>query len=95
MGHDALGTAENESRCAKHKNVTRRPRYRRKRLSELKTLKWDSTPPKPSKMCPGAQNKKTGNVDLRTVEYKFGSAKHENRTIHPRYCRKRVGARKT
>jgi hypothetical protein len=29
-GPDALGTAENESGTAKHKNGTRRPRYRRK-----------------------------------------------------------------
>jgi hypothetical protein len=36
-GHDALGTAENESMNAKHENETRRPRYRPKRVREYKT----------------------------------------------------------
>jgi hypothetical protein len=30
MGPDGLGTAENESKSAKHENGTRRPWYRRK-----------------------------------------------------------------
>jgi hypothetical protein len=33
-GPHALGTAENESKSAKHENGTRRPGYRRKRVQE-------------------------------------------------------------
>jgi hypothetical protein len=36
-GPCALGTAENESGCAKHENWTRRPLYSRIRFRELKT----------------------------------------------------------
>jgi hypothetical protein len=36
-GIDALGTVENELGCAKHENGTRRTRYYRKRVRELKT----------------------------------------------------------
>jgi hypothetical protein len=39
MGADAVGTAENEFRCAKHENGTRRPRNRRKRVRERKYMK--------------------------------------------------------
>jgi hypothetical protein len=44
MGPDALDTAENENGSAKHENGTSRPRYRRKRVQERKTLKRDPTP---------------------------------------------------
>jgi hypothetical protein len=37
MGHNALGTAENESAIAKHKNGTRHLRYSLKRVRERKT----------------------------------------------------------
>jgi hypothetical protein len=36
-GPKALGTTENESGRTKHENESRRPRYRRKRVRELKT----------------------------------------------------------
>jgi hypothetical protein len=38
-GHDAVGTAENESGHAKHENGTWRPPYRRKRVRERKNMK--------------------------------------------------------
>jgi hypothetical protein len=94
-GPDALGTSENELRSAKHEKGTRCPRYRRKRVRERKTRKWDPTPPILSKMSPGAQNMKTGHDALGTVEKEFGRAKHENQTRGTRYHRKRVKERKT
>jgi hypothetical protein len=36
-GHDALGTAENESERAKYENWIGRPQYRQKRVRERKT----------------------------------------------------------
>jgi hypothetical protein len=49
MGVDALGSAENESGRAKHKNGMQRPRYRRKCVLERKTRKRDPTPYAPPK----------------------------------------------
>jgi hypothetical protein len=37
MGPDALGTTQNEAGSAKHENMTRRPRSRRKWARECKT----------------------------------------------------------
>jgi hypothetical protein len=74
-GHDALGNAENESGRAKHENVRRRLRYRRKRVR---------TP----KMTAGAQNMKMGHDALSTAENESGREKRENGTRRPRYRRK-------
>jgi hypothetical protein len=76
MGPDALGTVENESGSAKHENGTRRPRHRRKRVTECKTCKKDLTPTVPPKMSSGAQNMKMGPYALGTAESDFGRAKH-------------------
>jgi hypothetical protein len=70
-GADALGTAENESGNAKHKNGTRRPPHRRKSVRERKTLKRDPTPSLSSKMSSGAQIIKTVPDALGTVENEF------------------------
>jgi hypothetical protein len=110
-GPDALGTAENESGHAKHENGTGLPRYHRKRVRERKTLKLDTTPSVPPKICPGAkkdptpsvspktslgaQNMKTGPEDLGTDENESGRIKHENGTRRTRYCQKRVRVCKT
>jgi hypothetical protein len=94
-GTDALGTAENESGSTKHENAKGRPRYRRKRVREHKTRKWDPTLSVPSKMSPRAQNMKTGPHALGTAEIEYGRAKHENGTPRPRYRRKQVRARNT
>jgi hypothetical protein len=94
-GHDALGTAENESGRVKHQNGTGRPRYRRKRVWGRKAAKRDPTPPKTPKMSPGAQNKNAGPDAPGTAEKGSGSANHENETRRPRYRRKRVRERKT
>jgi hypothetical protein len=100
-GPDALGTAENESERAKHENDTRRPRYRRKRVPEHKTLKWKPTPSIPPKMSTGAQNMitgpdalvtaenmKTGPNALGTAENESGRGKFENGTRGTRHRRK-------
>jgi hypothetical protein len=42
------------------------------------------------KTCRGAQNMKTVPDAVGTVENEYGSAKHENKSLRPRYCRKRV-----
>jgi hypothetical protein len=94
-GHDALGTAENESGRAKHEHWTRRPRNRRKRVQARKTRKRDPTAPIPPKTSPGTQNVKTGHDALGTVENMSESGKHENEKGRPWYRRKRVRARKT
>jgi hypothetical protein len=94
-GPDALVTAENESRSAKHENGTQRHQYRRKGVRVRKTLKREPTPSVPSKMSPGEQNMTTGLDALGTAENNFGSAKHENGSRHPLYRRKRVRQRKT
>jgi hypothetical protein len=87
---DALGTVENESGSAKHENGTQRPRYRRKCVRALKTLKRDPTPSVSLKTSQGAQNMKMGLDDLDTLENESGRAKHENGTQRPRYRRKEV-----
>jgi hypothetical protein len=62
-GPDARGIAEDVSGSAKHKNGTRRPRYRRKRVGRAKHKKLGPTPSVlpsvPPKMSSGAQNMKT------------------------------------
>jgi hypothetical protein len=55
--------------------------------SERQKPKREPTPSIPPKKSLGAQNLKVRN-DSR-------STKHENGTRHPRFCRKRVRARKT
>jgi hypothetical protein len=77
-GYDALGTVKNVYGIAKHANVTRRPRYRRKRVRECKTWKRDLTPSVRPKMSPKAQNTKTGPDTLDTALNETKSAKHEN-----------------
>jgi hypothetical protein len=52
-GPDAVGTAENEFGREKHENGCRHPRFRRKRIWERKTSKWDPTPSPLPKMSPG------------------------------------------
>jgi hypothetical protein len=92
-GRDALVTAENDSRRAKHENGTRRPRYRRKRVRVRKTRNQDPTPSVPTKMSTGAQNRKTGHNAFGTAENEFGSAEQENGTRCARYRRKQVRTR--
>jgi hypothetical protein len=76
-GPDAFYTAvENESGRAKHENMTRPLRYRRKRVRERKTLKMDRTPSVPPKTSPSARNMKKGPAALATAENESGSAKH-------------------
>jgi hypothetical protein len=87
---DALSTAENEFGSAKHENVTRRPRYRGKRLWERKTCKWDLAPSVPPKTSPGAQNMKMGPdalgtarneyraQNMKTGTYALGTAENES-----------------
>jgi hypothetical protein len=87
-GPDALGPAENESGSTKHKNGSRRRRYRRKGVLERKTRKWDTTPSLPPKMSPGAKNMKTAPDGVYTVENGSESVKHENCSRHRRYRRK-------
>jgi hypothetical protein len=84
-GPDALVNEENESRSAKHQNGTQRPRYRRKRVQERKTLKRDPTPSVPPKTSPGAQNMKTRLDALVTAGNESGSAKHQNGTRRTRH----------
>jgi hypothetical protein len=79
-GPDAIGTAQNGYESAKHENGKRRRRYRKKWVRERKARKRDSTPSVPPKMCPGAQNIKSGSDALAIVENESGSAKHENGT---------------
>jgi hypothetical protein len=76
-GPAALGTAENESGRVKQEQGKRRPRYRRKRVREHKTLKRDPTSSVPPKTSSAAQNKKKGPYALGTAENEFGSAKQE------------------
>jgi hypothetical protein len=52
MGPVDLNTAENESGNAKYENGSRRPRYRGKRLREVKSLNQEQTPSLPSKTSP-------------------------------------------
>jgi hypothetical protein len=85
MRPDALGTAENEFGSAKYENGTRRPRYRRKRVRERKTLKRDPTASVPPKMSSGAQNMKTVQDTFGTVEKESKSSQHEKGTRRPRY----------
>jgi hypothetical protein len=94
MGLDALGTAENESRSAKHENGIWRPRYRRNRVRERRTWKRDPTPSVPAKTSPGAQNVKMGPYALRTAENESRSTKPENGTRRTRHRQKRVGSTK-
>jgi hypothetical protein len=94
MGPDALGTAENESRCAKHEYGTRRPRYRRKRVRTCKTRQRDSTHSALPKTSLSAQNMKMGNDAPDTTENESGRAKHENGIRRTRYRQTRVWARK-
>jgi hypothetical protein len=85
MGHNAQGTAENESGHAKNENVTRRTRYRRKQIWRAKhengtrrprnRRKREGTLSVPPKTSPGAQNMKTGSDALGTAENESGSAK--------------------
>jgi hypothetical protein len=84
-GPDALGTAENESGSAKHENEPLRPRKRRKRVRDRKTIKWDPMPSLPPKMSTGTQNMKMGLDALGSTENEFGSAKYENGTRCRRY----------
>jgi hypothetical protein len=94
-GPDALGNAENESGSAKHENVTRHLRFRRKRIRARKKRKRDPTPSVPPKKNPGTQYMKTRLEALVIAENKSGRTKQENWTRGPRYRRKRVWARKT
>jgi hypothetical protein len=87
-GHDAIGTAENESGRAKHENRTQRPRHRRKCVRGRKTSKRDPTPSATLKTCPGAENLKRGPDALGTAENESRRAKHENGTRCPQYRRK-------
>jgi hypothetical protein len=79
-GPDGLGTAENESGQEKQENGTRRPRYRRKRVRERKTRKWDLMPSLPPKMNPSVQNIKTVPDGHGTAENDSRRAKNENGT---------------
>jgi hypothetical protein len=76
-GPDALGTVENESGCEKHENVTRCPRYGKKRVRGRKTWKKERTSSVPSKTSSGAQNIKSGPDAIDTAKNESGSAKHE------------------
>jgi hypothetical protein len=77
IGPNALGTAKNEFRSAKHANETRRPQYHPKLVRERKTWKRNprafSTPENET----WAQNMKMGSDALCTSETESGSAKHE------------------
>jgi hypothetical protein len=84
-GPDTLGTAENESGCAKQENWTRPRRYYRKRVQARKTLIRDLTPSALPKTSPGGQNMKTGPDAFSTAEKESGRAKHENGTRRPLY----------
>jgi hypothetical protein len=72
-GPDALSTSEHESGRSKYENGTRRPRYRRKRVQELKTWKRDTTPSVPPKMSPGAQNMKKEHDELAPTKSNSGA----------------------
>jgi hypothetical protein len=87
-GPDAIVTAENMSRSAKHENGTGRARYHRKRVWARKTLKRDLKPSVMPKTSPGAQNMNTGADALGVTENEYGRAKHESGTRRPRYRRK-------
>jgi hypothetical protein len=76
----ALGTVQNESRSAKCENWTRRRRYHRKWVMNWKTWKVDLTPSVHSKICPRAQNIKTGPGAVGSVENDFSSTKLEKWT---------------
>jgi hypothetical protein len=75
-GHDALGTAEDESGRAKYENGTRLPQNRRNRVRARKTIKRDPTPPISPKTSLRAQNMKTGPDTLGTAENESGRATH-------------------
>jgi hypothetical protein len=94
-GPNTLFTVKNESRCVKHKNWTRCPRFRPKQLQERNTWKRNSTPSVLSKKSLGAQNMKMGPGALSTAKNDSGSTKYENRDRRPRYRRKWVYERKT
>jgi hypothetical protein len=70
---DALGTAGKDSGSVKYENGTRHPRYRRKCVRACK--KGNPTPSVMPKMCPGAQNMKTGPDALGTTANEFGREK--------------------
>jgi hypothetical protein len=78
-GANDLGTIENQSGHAKHKNGTQCPRYCRKQVRANKIWKWDSTHAVPPKMTPGAQNVKTGPSTLGTAENESGHSKKKTR----------------
>jgi hypothetical protein len=80
---NALGSARNGSRRAKHENGTRRPRYCQKRVRKRKTWKRDPSPSVPPTMSLEAQNLKTGPGALGTVENTSASPKHEKRVLTP------------
>jgi hypothetical protein len=81
----ALRTTHNGSESVKYENMTRRPRYGRKRVRERKTRKLDLAPSVPPKTGPGAQNMKSGPDTLGTVKNGSWSVKHENGTRRPMY----------
>jgi hypothetical protein len=89
-GHDALGTAENESGHAKHEKRTGCPRNHRKRVRKRKTTKRNPTPSVPSKMSKGAQHMKKepdasvpskiilGTQNMKTGPDAIGTAENES-----------------
>jgi hypothetical protein len=92
MGPDSLGTAEKEFVRVKYEIGSQRPRYRRKRIWALKTLKWEPTATVPQKTIPGAPKHE---IETRRPPYRRKRAReciHENETRCPRYRRKRVMA---
>jgi hypothetical protein len=97
---DTLDTTENESGRAKHKNGTRRPRYRRKHVQERKTrriarekinknsisnMKMVFDALGTVKTSPGEQNMKKGPDAHDTAENESGSAKYECGTRRTRH----------
>jgi hypothetical protein len=85
---DALGTAPNKCRSAKHENGTRRSRYRPKWVRECNTWKQALTPLVPLKMSLGAQSIKTGLDALDIAQNESGNVKNEYGTRRPWYRRK-------
>jgi hypothetical protein len=79
----------------KLEKVTRRPRYRRKCVRQLKIRKRDATPSVRPKTGPGAQNMKMGPDALGTAENGSRRSKYENGTRRRRYRRKWVRESKT
>jgi hypothetical protein len=87
-GPDALGTAENESRRAKHESGTRRPLYRRKMSGDEKHKNEIGRPRYRRKIVRTRKNMKTRPDAFGPDENESKSAKHENGIPLPRYRRK-------